>query len=79
MATKRGAVGRNGHHVDLQGGVGQPCREKGLQELQNCTNWAINWVELAVFALGGERFPPQGVQFPRGRSSGLEDGLSNLG
>ncbi len=28
--------------------MGQPCGETGLQELQNCTNWAVECIELAV-------------------------------
>ncbi len=67
------------HHINLKGGVGQPCGETGLQELQNCTNRAVDWVELVVSAPWSKKFPLQGVQFPCWGSSGLEYGLNNLG
>ncbi len=53
-------------------------RETGLKDLQNCTNQAVDWFELVVSAPRSEKFPLQGVQFPRWGSSGLEDGLNNL-
>ncbi len=82
LSTKRGVVGRYCCHIlffYLQGGVGQPCGESSLQELQHCTNHAVDWIELAISAPWSEESPLQGIQFPRWGSSGLEYGLNNLG
>ncbi len=79
LSTKRGVVGRYCCHINLQGGVGQTCGESGLQELQHCTNRAVDWIELAVSAPWSEESPLQGVQFSRWGSSWLEYSLNNLG
>ncbi len=78
LTTKRGVVSSYGRHLHLQGGLGQPCGESSLQELQHWTNRAVNWFELVISAPRSEKPPLQGIQFPRWGSSGLDDGLNNL-
>ncbi len=78
-STQRNVVGTYGHHINLQSGRGWPCSEPILQELQHCTDWAVNWVQLTVTTPWSENFPLQGIKFPRGGSSWVENGLKNLG
>ncbi len=51
----------------------------GLQELQYCTNRAVNWFQLVISTTWSEESPLQGIQFPHWRSSRLENDLNNLG
>ncbi len=41
--TQRNVLSTYGRHINLQSGRGYPCSEPILQELQHCTDWAVNW------------------------------------
>ncbi len=47
--------------------------------VQHRTDWVVNWVQLMVTTPWSENFPLQDIKFPHGGSSGVENGLNNLG